>query len=213
MMIKDGNSNLKAKNITVGLIVPILILLFLESCTFQKRTFRKGYHVEWNIRHANKSSNNPIEKSEPENLQIAEISNADSPKFRIVDSTAIRTLVPQNMANQIKPSKQTSISKNPNIALKANSTPTATIFFASKEHYQNTALPDKGENIELIWFALVVPIVVIAAVLYGVSPGAAATGVGLYIILVIIAIAVLTVIAMLIFTLLKLIIDGANEMK
>lgn len=209
-MAEKTTSKRKAKNIITCILLSALVMLFSESCTIQKRTFRKGYHIEWKGFSEKKATINPTENLNSELPQLTEITSTDSLESKPIEN---KTIISRTTSDKLNSQKETARAKGPNTTSKIISYPSASAIITSDEQYLNRATEDSGDNVELIWFGLVVPILVIAAVLYGVSPGAAATGVALYIFLVIIAIAVITVIALLIFILLNMLINSAKEMK
>ena len=212
-MAEKTTSKRKAKNIITCILLSALVMLFSESCTIQKRTFRKGYHIEWKGFSEKKATINPTENLNSELPQTTEITSTDSLESKPIEKIENKTIISRTTSDKLNSQKETARAKGPNTTSKIISYPSASAIITSDEQYLNRATEDSGDNVELIWFGLVVPILVIAAVLYGVSPGAAATGVALYIFLVIIAIAVITVIALLIFILLNMLINSAKEMK
>lgn len=212
-MAEKTTSKRKAKNIITCILLSALVMLFSESCTIQKRTFRKGYHIEWKGFSEKKAKINPTENLNSELPQLTEITSTDSLESKPIEKIENKTIISRTTSDKLNSQKETARAKGPNTTSKIISYPSASAIITSDEQYLNRATEDSGDNVELIWFGLVVPILVIAAVLYGVSPGAAATGVALYIFLVIIAIAVITVIALLIFILLNMLINSAKEMK
>jgi len=87
------------------IILSISLIVSISSCTIQKRTFRNGYHIEWNKKIKNSINENSSfikEEIQNENLELSEI-QIENPKVNSFEEFEKIDIESVNQINNDKP--------------------------------------------------------------------------------------------------------------